>query len=76
MLALGQRDDFGIDPRSLYFRDYLSRFSSRLLHRPSVAARGARVGEVRYGTATTPLRSATRETMSPIIRVTSKSFGV
>ena len=30
----------------------------------------------RYGTATTPLRSATSETMSPMIRLTSKSFGV
>jgi hypothetical protein len=37
---------------------------------------GYDLGEECYGTATTPLRSATSDTMSPMIRVTSKSLGV
>ena len=41
-----------------------------------LAGGGYDIGEERYGTATTPLRSATSDTMSPMMRVTSKSFGV
>ena len=51
----------------------LSRARARCRH---LAGGGYDIGQEGYGTATTPLRSATSDTMSPMIRVTSKSFGV
>jgi hypothetical protein len=33
VLPLGKRGDLGIDPKTLYFRDHLSRFYSLIPHR-------------------------------------------
>ncbi len=76
MLTLGQLGDHPIRRTTLHFPAYMAGFDKSLLHCPSVTGRGAHEGDECYGTATTPLRSATRETMSPMILLTSKSFGV
>ena len=45
-------------------------------HAATVTHPGAPVGYERYETVTTPWCAATRSTMSPMMRLTSKSFGV
>ena len=72
--AHGRHDLFLLDPpQQIREERDLSRARARRGH---LAGGGYNIGQEGYGTATTPLRSATSDTMSPMIRVTSKSFGV